>query len=158
MFAVFAMLLGLAMTIAAQAPGGQGGAPAGGAPAAKPLTMTIAGFADGTDVAVGDTQAGDQTSPPITPGNTPPGTRTFLLHVHDMEVSRNKTSDDQLHWLVWNIPGTATGLPEGIPMGATIQNGAYQLSATGPVFRGPGAPATGPKHHYTFELFALDTK
>jgi phosphatidylethanolamine-binding protein (PEBP) family uncharacterized protein len=27
-----------------------------------------------------------------------------------------------------------------------------------PGFRGPGAPAAGPPHHYTFELFALDTK
>jgi phosphatidylethanolamine-binding protein (PEBP) family uncharacterized protein len=25
-------------------------------------------------------------------------------------------------------------------------------------FMGPGAPAGGPYHHYTFELFALDTK
>jgi Raf kinase inhibitor-like YbhB/YbcL family protein len=83
---------------------------------------------------------------------------TFLLHMHDMEVTRNHTSDDQLHWLVWNIPGTATGLPEGIPSGAQMANGAYQLSASGQVYRGPGAPAAGPKHHYTFELLALDTK
>ncbi len=25
-------------------------------------------------------------------------------------------------------------------------------------YRGPGAPAAGPRHHYTFELYALDTK
>jgi hypothetical protein len=25
-------------------------------------------------------------------------------------------------------------------------------------FMGPAAPATGPYHHYTFELYALDTK
>jgi phosphatidylethanolamine-binding protein (PEBP) family uncharacterized protein len=25
------------------------------------------------------------------------------------------------------------------------------------VHRGPGAGATGPRHHYTFELYALDT-
>jgi phosphatidylethanolamine-binding protein (PEBP) family uncharacterized protein len=25
-------------------------------------------------------------------------------------------------------------------------------------YMGPGAPAAGPHHHYTFELFALDTK
>jgi phosphatidylethanolamine-binding protein (PEBP) family uncharacterized protein len=25
-------------------------------------------------------------------------------------------------------------------------------------YRGPGAPATGPRHHYTFELYAVDTK
>jgi phosphatidylethanolamine-binding protein (PEBP) family uncharacterized protein len=43
-------------------------------------------------------------------------------------------------------------------MGAQLQNGAYQISASGQVYRGPGAPANGPKHHYTFELFALDAK
>ena len=24
--------------------------------------------------------------------------------------------------------------------------------------RGPGAPANGPRHHYMFEIYALDTK
>ncbi len=33
-----------------------------------------------------------------------------------------------------------------------------KVSASGEVYRGPGAPATGPLRHYTFELFALDTK
>jgi Raf kinase inhibitor-like YbhB/YbcL family protein len=123
-----------------------------------PLVMSIPAFPDGTDIPPKYTQAGDQTSPAITWTNVPAGTVTFLLHVHDMEGVRNHTTDDQLHWLVWNIPATATGLPEGVPMGAQLQNGAYQTSAGGPVFRGPGAPATGPRHHYTFELFALDTK
>jgi phosphatidylethanolamine-binding protein (PEBP) family uncharacterized protein len=31
------------------------------------------------------------------------------------------------------------------------------VSASGQVYRGPGARAAGPKHHYTFELYALDT-
>jgi phosphatidylethanolamine-binding protein (PEBP) family uncharacterized protein len=33
-----------------------------------------------------------------------------------------------------------------------------QTSASGPKYRGPGAPATGAPHHYMFELIALDTK
>ena len=142
-----------AMTARAQAPGAQGGAPA-----AKPMVMTIPGFADGTDIPAKYTQAGEQTSPAISWTNTPAGTVTFLLHMHDMEGSRNRTTDDQLHWLVWNIPGSATSLSEGIPMGAQMQSGAYQISASGLMYRGPGAPAAGPRHHYTFELFALDTK
>jgi Raf kinase inhibitor-like YbhB/YbcL family protein len=158
----FMMMVGLAITAAAQTRGGQGGAApeAGGGrgPAPKPLTMTIAAFADGSDIPLRYTAAGDQTSPAITWTNIPAGTVTFLLHMHDLEGSRNHTTDDQLHWLVWNIPGTETGLPEGIPMGAQLPNGAYQVSASGQVYRGPGAPATGPRHHYTFELFALDTK
>ena len=155
MLSVFLLMFGLAITLAAQSAGAQAAPPA--APVSM-MTMTISGFADGSDIPAKFTQAGNQTSPAISWSGAPAGTVTFLLHMHDMEVSRNHTSDDQVHWLVWNIPGTATGLPEGIPQGAQIANGAYQLSVSGQVYRGPGAPAAGPKHHYTFELLALDTK
>lgn len=149
-------LLALALPAAARTPGAQGGGQT--APAPPPMTMSISAFPDGGVIPDKYTQASDQTSPAISWTNVPPGTVTFLLHMHDMEVSRNHTTDDQLHWLVWNIPGTATGLPEGVPKGAQLANGAFQLSASGQVYRGPGAPASGPRHHYTFELFALDTK
>ncbi len=155
LFSGLAMMVVFAVTAAAQAPAAQGGGQS--APAPPAMTMCTAAFADGAEIPAKYTQAGNQTSPAITWTNVPPGTVTFLLHLHDLEVSRNHTTDDQLHWIVWNIPGTATGLPEGVPMGAQLQNGAYQLSATGAVYRGPGAPASGPRHHYTFELFALDT-
>jgi len=134
----------------------------GAAPAAPPMTLTVAGFADGTDIPVKFTQAapgaapGEGTSPAISWANVPAGTQSFVLNMHDMEVARNKTTDDQAHWVVWNLPGTATGLPEGVPKGAKLANGAYQISATGQVYRGPGAPANGPRHHYMFELYALD--
>ncbi len=49
-------------------------------------------------------------------------------------------------------------LTEGQPKGAQLPDGSYQISATGQVYRGPGAPANGPPHHYVFEIFALDTK
>lgn len=148
------VLSGLAATAAAQAP--PAAAPA--APAAKPMVMSIAAWPDGTDIPPKFTQAGDQTSPAITWTNVPDGTVSILLHMHDPEAFRNHTTDDQLHWIVWNIPATATGLPEGVPKGAQLANGAFQLSASGQVYRGPGAAASGPKHHYTFEVFALDTK
>jgi len=149
---VFVAMSGFVMTGAAQAPGGQA------APAPVPMVMSTTAFADGAEIPAKYTQAGDQISPAISWTNVPAGTVTFLLHMHDLELSRNHTTDDQLHWIVWNIPGTATGLPEGVPKGAQLSNGAYQLSATGAVYRGPGAPANGPRHHYTLELFALDTK
>jgi Raf kinase inhibitor-like YbhB/YbcL family protein len=140
------------MMVAAQTQTGPGGV------AQKHLIMTITGFADGSDIPLKYTQAGSQISPEIAWINTPTGTVTFLLHMHDMDFSRNHTTDDQLHWLVWNIPATATELPEGVPKGGQLENGAYQISASGQVYRGPGAPASFPRHHYAFELFALDTK
>jgi Raf kinase inhibitor-like YbhB/YbcL family protein len=137
----------------------------GGAPAAGPaMTLTIAAFPDGGQVPVKFSQAadgaapGEGTSPAMSWSNVPAGTQSFVLNMHDMDVARNKTADDQAHWVVWNIPATATGLPEGVPKGSQRPDGSYQISATGPVYRGPGAPANGPMHHYMFELFALDTK
>jgi Raf kinase inhibitor-like YbhB/YbcL family protein len=151
-------LLG-SLAIAAQQPGAQ----RGGAPAAAPMTLTVAGFPDGGDVPVKFTQAapgvatGEGLSPAINWTNAPAGTQSFVLNMHDEDVARNKTTDDQAHWVVWNIPATATGLPEGVPKGSKLANGAFQISATGEMYRGPGAPANGPKHHYMFEIYALDT-
>jgi Raf kinase inhibitor-like YbhB/YbcL family protein len=147
----FAIGLSMATAVAAQQP------PAGGAPP-RPMTLTTTAFPDGGQIPAKYTQAGEQVSPALTWTNTPAGTVTFALHMHDIDVARNKTTDDQAHWVVWNIPGTATGLPEGVPKGETLADGSHQISASGPVYRGPGAPATGPLHHYVFEIFALDTK
>ena len=122
------------------------------------MTLTTTAWPDGDPIPVKYTQAGEQVSPELTWTNTPPGTVSFLLHMHDPDVARNKTTDTQVHWLVWNIPGTATGLPEGVPKGEKLADGSMQTSASGPVYRGPGAPATGPRHHYTFEIYALDTR
>lgn len=127
-------------------------------PARPPLTLTTTAFADGTQIPLKYTQAGEQVSPALTWTNIPEGTQSFVLHMRDPDVARNKTTEDQVHWLVWGIPGTATGMPEGVPKGEKLADGSQQISASGAVYRGPGAPATGPLHHYTFELFALDTK
>ena len=150
---VLMTMLALAITVAAQ--GGSARQGAGRRPA--PLVITVKAFADGSVIPDKYTQAGSQTSPAITWTNVPAGTKSFFLYMHDMDVSRNHTTQDQVHWLVWNIPGNTTGLPEGIPRGSRLRDGAYQISASGPVYRGPGAPASGPLHHYAFELFALDT-
>jgi len=37
-----------------------------------------------------------------------------------------------------------------------LPDGTRQISVSGPYYRGPGAAAAGPAHHYVFELFALD--
>ena len=155
-----AIVIALALSLVAQdaGRGGKGGA----APA--PMILTIPGFPDGGQIPVKFSQAapgaapGEGTSPAMTWTNAPAGTQSFVLNMHDMDLARNKTTDDQAHWVVWNIPATATGFPEGVPKGSQMPEGSYQISATGPMYRGPGAPANGPFHHYMFELYALDSK
>src|SRR5690606_30505501 len=126
------------------------------APAARAMELTVHGFPDGGEIPVRFSQAapgaapGEGTSPAISRTNVPEGTRSFVLNMRDLDVSRNRTTEDQAHWVVWNIPATASGLPEGVPRGAKLADGSYQISATGNVYRGPGAPANGPRHHYMF--------
>ena len=122
------------------------------------MRLTSASFGDSAIIPVLNTAAGMSLSPQLTWANAPAATQSFVLHMHDMEGARNKTTEDQLHWLVWNIPATTTTLPQGVPMG-DLKDGSHQASASGDgTYRGPGAPATGTYHHYVIELFALDTK
>jgi Raf kinase inhibitor-like YbhB/YbcL family protein len=140
--------------------GAQQAAPAAGAaPAAAPMTLTTNGWMDGDVIPAKYTQAvPNPVSPALTWTNVPAGTQSFVLHFHDPDVSKDKTTGDQVHWLMWNMPATLKGLPENVPMGAQLADGSRQISASGATYRGPGAPATGPYHHYTFEIYALDIK
>ncbi len=128
------------------------------------MSISTPAFSDGGIIPVKFSQAapgaapGEGTSPALSWTDVPAGTQSFVLHMHDLDFARNKTTDDQVHWLVWNIPADSKGFPEGLPRGAKLPDGSYQISVTGLVYRGPGAAASGPLHHYMFELFALDTK
>lgn len=120
--------------------------------------MTLTGpWADGAPVPLKYAQAGEEVSPALIWSQVPEGVASFVLVVHDLDAAVGTGTDDVLHWLVWNIPPTATGLAEGIGQGPTRPDGSRQISVSGPYYRGPGAPASGPPHHYVFELYALDT-
>ncbi|MGD9738718.1 MAG: YbhB/YbcL family Raf kinase inhibitor-like protein [Bauldia sp.] len=156
-----AVMLLAAAPASAQAPAA-GAAPAAQTPPPPPLIMTTDAFPDGGVIPVQFSQAapgaapGEGTSPAIEWINVPEGTQSFVLHMHDIDVARQGTTNTQVHWLVWNLPADATGLPEGVQRGV-MENGALQISVTGDVYRGPGASASGPLHHYVFELYAIDT-
>ncbi len=152
---LFIVLFALVLSIPLPAQQAQ---PAAQPPAGPAFTLTTVAWPDGDDIPVKYTQAvPNPVSPALAWTNVPAGTRSFVLHFHDPDVSINKTTNTQVHWLVWGIPGTATGLAEGMPQGPQLPDGSRQVSASGQVYRGPGARAAGPRHHYTLELYALDT-
>jgi Raf kinase inhibitor-like YbhB/YbcL family protein len=125
--------------------------------AVQVLPLSTTAWVDGGQIPLKYTQAGDEVSPPLTWTNPPDMTASFVLLVHDLDAAAGDGLSDLLHWLVWSIPATARSLPEGVPQGAMLPDGSRQISATGPNYRGPAAPASGPPHHYVFELYALDT-
>jgi Raf kinase inhibitor-like YbhB/YbcL family protein len=162
---VFAMVVSVAL--AAQAPaggqgpaGGRGGGAAGGAARGgggqrgPGLTLTSTSWMDGGEIPVKHASAGQSISPALSWANVPMGTAEFVLIMNDPEpvTPRGSATGDILHWLVAKIPASTTSLPEGaggptpqLPAGARMIQG----------YRGPGAPAAGPPHHYTLTLYAL---
>jgi len=150
----------LALSASVSAPA-KAQAPPAAAPAMPGLTLTTPAFDDGSIIPPKFTQSVDTwVSPQLKWTNVPPNTVSFVLIAHNPDVALEKKTGDVLHWMAFNIPGTATGLPEGVPTNATLPDGTIQAkNRRGLVgYLGPGAPAVGPYHHYTFELFALDTK
>jgi len=150
-----------AATAAAQTPAAPAAQQRGGGRGrggVQTMTLTTSAWADGGQIPIKYTQPGHDVSPPLSWSDAPPNTLSFVLLVHDLDTTGNGTTDALLQWLVWNIPATARGLPEHMPQGPELPDGTRQISVTGPYYRGPAAPSSGPVHHYLFELYALDSK
>jgi Raf kinase inhibitor-like YbhB/YbcL family protein len=136
----------------------QGGGNQNRRPPMQVMALTTTAWADGGTIPAKYTQAGAQVSPPLAWSNVPEGVQSFVLIARDTDAAIGNGTDDVLHWMLWNIPGSARSLAEAIPQGNELPDGTRQISASGPYYRGPGAPASGPPHHYVFELYALDGK
>jgi Raf kinase inhibitor-like YbhB/YbcL family protein len=147
-------------TAFAQGPPPGGGGGRGRGPQPPGLALSSPDFEDGAVIPNKYTQADpNPVSPKLEWKNVPAGTQSFVLLMHDPDVALQKKSDDVTHWMAFNIPGTATELAGGQSAEPKLADGTVQITNTGRKvgFMGPGAPP-GTYHHYTFELYALDTK
>lgn len=137
-----------------------GGGGRGRGPQAPGLALSTPDFEDGGVIPNKYTQADPMpVSPELEWKNVPAGTQSFVLLMHDPDVAMGKNNTDVTHWMAFNIPGTATELAQGQSADPKLPDGMIQIKNTGGRvgFMGSGAPP-GPYHHYTWELFALDTK
>ena len=134
--------------------GGGGGRGRGGI---RIMTISASTLQDGAVMPLKHLQSGAELSLALNWSGGPDSAASYVLIFHDLDSpAGNSGTDDLVHWMLWNIPGTARSLPEGIPQGPQLADGTRQISASGPYYRGPAAPATGPAHHYLLEIFALD--
>jgi Raf kinase inhibitor-like YbhB/YbcL family protein len=125
--------------------------------------LSSTGFQDG-GVIPDKYTAASQTPvvPPLAWANTPAGTQSFVLIVHDVDVVMGRGLGDNPHWIVFNIPGTATSIAEAPAATPSLPAGSVQMGRPGrggaPMATGyfPPAPPPGFVHHYNFDLYALD--
>jgi Raf kinase inhibitor-like YbhB/YbcL family protein len=138
----------------AQGGGGRGGGRGGGGGGIVTITITSSSFPDGGEIPAKYT--GQQgVSPQLSWSGAPAGTASFVLIMHDVDAAfpAQNLATDITHWVVWNIPGSTTSIPEGGP----VPSGANQTSLRGPQYMGPAPPAGHPYHHYIFQIFALNS-
>lgn len=81
---------------------------------------------------------------------------TFCLVVQDPDAPQ---AEPFLHWVIWNIPGTATGLPRDLggklpPELSGAVQGRNEMGKIG--YFGPRPPQGHGVHRYHFQVFALD--
>jgi Raf kinase inhibitor-like YbhB/YbcL family protein len=167
--AAITFLTAAAVSVAGQQGGGaagQGGGRGGGGgrgPAGPPFTISSSAL---TDLQILPAKYGcaatpPNVSPPISWTNAPANTQSFALMVQDMEVRPARGVQAFPHWWIWNIPATATSLPEGVATTGELADGSRQapsqLQGATITYRSPCPPAPQ-VHHYSFDLYALDTK
>jgi hypothetical protein len=157
-FAVTAALLGAAAIVGAQEKGKGGKGKGFQLPPMIKLSMT--GFADGGTIPAKHA-GGMGVSPQMSWTGAPATTQSYVLIMHDPDpVLQGSATNDVLHWAIFDIPGTATGLPENVPKQSELPDGSKQLNniANQPGYFGPGPPAGHGAHHYTFQIWALNAK
>lgn len=118
------------------------------------LQITSAAFAGGQPIPQKYTGQGSDLSPPLQWTGVPPQTKSLALICEDPDAPMGTFT----HWVLYNLPATATGLPENVAKTASLPDGSQQgensFRNTG--YNGP-APPPGKAHRYFFKLYALDT-
>lgn len=101
---------------------------------------------------------GQNVSPPLSWTGIPDGAKELALVCEDPDAPMGTW----IHWVIYKIPVTATGLSEGIAQDKRLKDprGVFQGKNSWPSgqtigYRGP-LPPPGSPHRYFFRLFALE--
>ena len=124
------------------------------------IPLTSPAFEEGADIPRNYSCDGDDISPPLEWSGVPDQARSLVLICDDPDAPRGTWT----HWVLYDLPSEATGLPEGLPTDETIR---VESGGTGhevrqgkndfhrPGYGGP-CPPSG-THRYFFRLYALDS-
>lgn len=134
--------------------------PAAAAGQVDRIDLRSPAFEAGGEIPLRHSAYGDNISPELAWSGLPDGTRSLALVLEDPDAP---TPQAFVHWVVYEIPADAGGLPEGLPPRTSLDSpqeiaGTTQgLTGLGdPGYFGPRPPAGDGEHRYVFTLYALD--
>src|SRR5215475_6370832 len=117
------------------------------------ILITSDAFLEGEAIPTKYTCDGDDLSPDLRWSDIPPNTKSFVLICEDPDALSGMFT----HWILYDLPPTATELPEGVSTEERLANGAIQgrndFKRIG--YGGPCPPPNDNAHRYFFRLYAL---
>lgn len=124
------------------------------------IQITSTAFTNGQPIPPKYTGEGKDVSPPLRwmAASTLPQRsaqiKSFALICDDPDAPMGTFT----HWVIYNLPPTATELPENVAKTETLPDGSRQAgNSFGNIsYNGP-MPPPGKPHRYFFKLYALDT-
>ena len=121
----------------------------GGRDRSHGMALGSSAFAPGAAIPRRHACDGENLSPPLAWTGAPAAAKSFAVVCDDPDAS-NFT-----HWVLFNVPGDAVSLAEGLGPGRLPAGAAEGVNDFGgPGWGGP-CPPTG-EHRYAFRLYALD--
>jgi Raf kinase inhibitor-like YbhB/YbcL family protein len=119
------------------------------------LKLTSAAFQDQGTIPRKYSCDGQDISPALSWSGAPNETKSFALIMDDPDARPNTW----VHWVIYDLPTNAHGLPENVPKKEELASGARNGVNGEPKigYEGP-CPPPGPEHLYHFKLYALGAK
>jgi Raf kinase inhibitor-like YbhB/YbcL family protein len=124
----------------------------------KPMGLSITSSAFAANAAIPSlyTCEGKDISPPLAWSGAPAGTKSFVLIVDDPDAPDPKAPKmTWVHWVLYDIPVTASGLPEAVKSAALPPGTREGLNDWKRARYGGPCPPVG-RHRYFHKLYALD--
>jgi Raf kinase inhibitor-like YbhB/YbcL family protein len=120
---------------------------------AMSLQLTSSAFAHNGEIPTQYTCEGKDVWPPLAWSGVPANAQSLALIVDDPDAPDPAAPKvTWVHWVLYNIPPSATGLPEAAKLPPGAREGRNDWQRTG--YRGP-CPPVG-RHRYFHKLYALD--
>ncbi len=118
------------------------------------IQLTSTAFKEGEAIPKKYTCDGQDVSPSLSWTDLPAGAKSLALIADDPDAP----AGTWVHWVLFNIPVSLRGLPEGVAKTATVPGvgvqGNNDFRKTG--YGGP-CPPRGKPHRYFFKVYALDS-
>ena len=131
--------------------------------APETISVTSSAFDHHGMVPESNSAYGENVSIDLTWADLPEGTQQLALICDDPKVVEIGMMEQPfVHWVMYNIPASASGLPAGLPSDATLEMEGLEGAVKGlnglrrPGYFGPRPPANGQLHAYHFRVYAID--